>query len=287
MCGYITFLYRFNWTDGKLNSSNLIELTGQITEKFDEEFRVLYAQSLPINPRAPPSVRNSGVCEHLKHLLASSPHTARGRPAETACLTSTPTRKPKCAAVLPICEPLTPDRRKKNETTQFCTTDENWEEQQLIQEEILAGSTSHHVPALQPPAEEPPIHASTQTSRSMTDGDAQTNCQLAHHPEPVSAPTAAMSPSSAPTREISPTEAPPESPLKERLHDLTTERQRHYSSIRSKLEHMRAGLSARRELADATNVTDGLRARGRQRAHKDCGHEPNPRLLVDCGGRGT
>lgn len=286
MCGYITFLYRFNWTDGKLNSSNLIELTGQITEKFDEEFRVLYAQSLPINPRAHPSVRNSGVSEHLKHSLASSPHMARGRPAEAACLTSTPTRKPKSAAVLPLCEPLTPDRCKKNEN-QSCTMDENWEEQQLIQEEILAGSTSHHIPALQTPAEEPPIHASTQTSRSMTDGDAQTNCQRAHHPESVAAPTAAMSPSSAPLRKISPTEAPPESTLKDRLHDLTTERQHHYSSIRSKLEHMRAGLSARRELADAPNVTDGLRARGRQRAHKDCGHEPNPRLLVDCGGRGT
>lgn len=279
VCGYITFLYRFNWTDGKLNSSNLIELTGQITEKFDEEFRVLYAQSLPINPRAPPSVRNGSVCEHLKHSLASSPHTAMGRPAEAACLTSTPTRKPKSSAVLPPCEPLTPDRRKKDET-QSCTADENWEEQQLIQEEILAGSTSRHVPALQPLAEEHPIHASTQTSCAVTDGDA-------HRPEPVYARAAAMSPSSAPPRKISPTEAPPESTLKERLRDLTTERQRHYSSIRSKLEHMRAGLSARQELADATNVTDGLRARGRQRAHKDCGHEPNPRLLVDCGGRGT
>uniref|UniRef100_H3CPD6 Family with sequence similarity 83 member D n=1 Tax=Tetraodon nigroviridis TaxID=99883 RepID=H3CPD6_TETNG len=43
--------YRFNWTDGKLNSSNLVELSGQIAEKFDEEFRILYAQSSPLSTR--------------------------------------------------------------------------------------------------------------------------------------------------------------------------------------------------------------------------------------------
>lgn len=88
--------YRFNWTDGKLNSSNLIELTGQITEKFDEEFRILYAQSLPLSTRdCPASVRNSGLFDHpLLKLpttptpLAKTPRT--GMPEQVSCLTSTP-----------------------------------------------------------------------------------------------------------------------------------------------------------------------------------------------------
>ncbi|KPP60293.1 protein FAM83D-like, partial [Scleropages formosus] len=65
--------YRFNWTDGKLNSSNLMELSGQISEKFDEEFRILYAQSLPLpQPKAPPTkcqappgAKSNGIYDRL------------------------------------------------------------------------------------------------------------------------------------------------------------------------------------------------------------------------------
>ncbi|XP_041080030.1 protein FAM83D isoform X2 [Polyodon spathula] len=57
--------YRFTWTDGRLNSSNLLELSGQVSEHFDEQFRILYAQSKPLNPKAPSSCWNSGVYDHL------------------------------------------------------------------------------------------------------------------------------------------------------------------------------------------------------------------------------
>uniref|UniRef100_UPI00398EEE17 protein FAM83D-B-like n=1 Tax=Pristiophorus japonicus TaxID=55135 RepID=UPI00398EEE17 len=40
--------YSFTWTDGKLNRSNLTVLSGQLSEFYDEEFRILYAQSMPI-----------------------------------------------------------------------------------------------------------------------------------------------------------------------------------------------------------------------------------------------
>ncbi|XP_061584302.1 protein FAM83D [Cololabis saira] len=109
--------YRFNWTDGKLNSSNLIELSGQITEKFDEEFRILYAQSQPVtpgavleqlllqqapspapraapSPRVPPSPAPRAAPSPAPR-APPSPRTPR--PAQPACLTSTPTRTPRPA----------------------------------------------------------------------------------------------------------------------------------------------------------------------------------------------
>ncbi|XP_070759148.1 protein FAM83D [Enoplosus armatus] len=272
--------YRFNWTDGKLNSSNLIELSGQITEKFDEEFRILYAQSLPINTRGPPSVRNSGIYEHLlvKRSATSSPHLAREKPAEPMCLTSTPSRKPQI--VQPLCEPSTPDCRKTDPVSDSSTIGEDWTEQQHLQEEILAGSTARRCF----PEDESPstisCHASTQTSQPVTDSNTQTDLQLTEHTDPIR-------PTSTAPNQISPTQVAPDGTLRDCFHKLTKERQHHYSTIRSKLEHMVTSLSQRRELADVTNMTQGPGAHSRQRVHKDCGQEPNPRLLVESAGMGT
>ncbi|XP_004312732.3 protein FAM83D [Tursiops truncatus] len=57
--------YSFTWTDGKLNSSNLVILSGQVVEHFDLEFRILYAQSKPISPKRLSSFRISGRFDHL------------------------------------------------------------------------------------------------------------------------------------------------------------------------------------------------------------------------------
>lgn len=145
---------RFNWTDGKINSSNLVELSGQITEKFDEEFRVLYAQSLPLTLRAPATVHHGGVLEHQKHLSASSP-----------CLTSTPTRMPHATAAAT----LTPGRCKPEAPIKYSTPGGSWEGEE---EELLAGSTSQRLP---PEETRKPssCHASTQTSRSVTGEDSK------------------------------------------------------------------------------------------------------------------
>ncbi|XP_044076186.1 protein FAM83D [Siniperca chuatsi] len=284
--------YRFNWTDGKLNSSNLIELSGQITEKFDEEFRILFAQSLPINTRGPPSVRNSSTYEHLliKHSVTSSPRLTRERPVEPLCLTSTPSRKPQTSAVQPPCEPSTPDRRKTNPVSDSSTIGEDWTEQQ--QEEILAGSTTQRFPADQLAEKEPvtssaiSCHASTQTSRSEMDSDTQTDLELTEHTNRI-APTSTVPNQAASPRQISPTQVAPDSTLRDCFHKLTKERQYHYSTIRSKLEHMVTALSQRRELADVTNMTQGPGAHSRQRVHKNCEQEPKPRLLVESAGMGT
>lgn len=108
--------YRFNWTDGRLNSSNLVELSGQITEKFDEEFRILYAQSLLISSQGLSRASPSSAHEHDHHLLllkqpnaTFSPHSARDRPSHTLFLTSTPGRNPRARAIdsQPPCNLLT------------------------------------------------------------------------------------------------------------------------------------------------------------------------------------
>ncbi|XP_019488471.1 PREDICTED: protein FAM83D [Hipposideros armiger] len=57
--------YSFTWTDGKLNSSNLVILSGQVVEHFDLEFRILYAQSKPISSKLLPNFPVSSKFDHL------------------------------------------------------------------------------------------------------------------------------------------------------------------------------------------------------------------------------
>ncbi|XP_074744125.1 protein FAM83D-like [Strix uralensis] len=87
--------YSFTWSDGKLNSSNLLLLSGQVVEHFDLQFRILYAQSMPISPKWPSSCRNSGIFDHLTNRIESpKEYTVEGNlRAEFARLSSTP-KKP-------------------------------------------------------------------------------------------------------------------------------------------------------------------------------------------------
>ncbi|NWX19742.1 FA83D protein, partial [Aegotheles bennettii] len=82
----------FTWSDGKLNSSNLLLLSGQVVEQFDLQFRILYAQSMPINPKWLSSCRNSGIFDHLKNRIESpKEYTVEGNlRADFARLSSTP-----------------------------------------------------------------------------------------------------------------------------------------------------------------------------------------------------
>ncbi|NXW64367.1 FA83D protein, partial [Eurystomus gularis] len=82
----------FTWSDGKLNSSNLLLLSGQVVEHFDLQFRILYAQSMPISPKGPSSFRNSGMFDHLATRIESpKEYTVEGHlRAEFARLSSTP-----------------------------------------------------------------------------------------------------------------------------------------------------------------------------------------------------
>ncbi|NXX91315.1 FA83D protein, partial [Centropus bengalensis] len=82
----------FTWSDGKLNSSNLLILSGEVVERFDLQFRILYAQSMPLNPQWPSTRRNSGIFDHLVNKTQSpKDYTVEGNlRAEFAPLSSTP-----------------------------------------------------------------------------------------------------------------------------------------------------------------------------------------------------
>ncbi|XP_050773618.1 protein FAM83D-A-like [Gopherus flavomarginatus] len=57
--------YSFTWTDGKLSSSNILILSGPAVAHFDLEFRILFAQSKPINPKLSSSCKKSGMFNQL------------------------------------------------------------------------------------------------------------------------------------------------------------------------------------------------------------------------------
>ncbi|KAM8867993.1 protein FAM83D [Synchiropus picturatus] len=241
--------YRFNWTDGKLNSSNLIELSGQIAEKFDEQFRILYAHSLPLNTGG--SVRNIG--EQL-HRSTSTPCRVRGRPADQVCLTSTPTGRQRLLS-RPFGDLLTSSEKGQRASVESnqSTIGDDWCEEKHVQEEILAGSAHLGLPQVQEPESNLPIskpcHMSTQTSLSVADSHTQTDLQLPHATQSVACDAH-------------------ESSLTESIQNLSKERHQHYANIRSKVEHMMSSVSRRRGLADITNMTQGSDA---LRADKDCG----------------
>lgn len=255
--------YRYNWTDGKLNSSNLIELSGQISEKFDEEFRVLYAQSLPLNPHRASSVRNSGIYDHLilKPTAHMSPYTPKERLTEHLCVTSTPTRTPHKAMVQPTGEALDKLGRKASLESEASTLGENSEH-----EEILAGSTKMVSPEIVP------CHAATQTS--FVDSDTQTDNQVAKEPPNID------------QNETKPTltkqlQKARDEDLKACFYKLSKERQCHYVAIRTRLEHIVSIMAQRRELVDISNMNRDTGTHSVQR------QEPNLRLLTEGVGMGT
>ncbi|XP_043108653.1 protein FAM83D [Puntigrus tetrazona] len=277
--------YRFNWTDGKLNSSNLIELSGQITEKFDEEFRILYAQSLPLpaNTRAPSSARSSTLYDHLVLKPPGTPpsYLARTTKAQPECLTSTPAR----LHTLEIRQMNkdTEDRdRKSNPVSDTSTLGEDWIEQEL-REEALASDDPPLLPTTNVTTQTQTVDGTISSPAPSFDISTQTACQTADVSVQTCADNGALkSKTSSSSNKINPKTssacnlqevdchppvclAPQELNLRECFLKITKERQHHYSSIRSKLDHMVTLLSHRRELVDLTNLTLGP---GLHRGHK-------------------
>lgn len=276
---HILFMYRFNWTDGKLNSSNLIELSGQITEKFDEEFRILYAQSLPLPPntRAPSSVRSSSLYDHLVLKPPGTPpsYLARTTKLQPECLTSTPARL-HTPEIQQMNKDIEDRDRKSNPVSDTSTVGEDWLEQELRDE----ARTSDDPPRLpitnvttqtqtvdvmiSPPA--PSSHISTQTTCHTVDAGVQTHADNKPQSSSPKSQTSSSNNQNIPSASstCNPQEvdchppvclAPQDVNLRECFLKITKERQHHYSSIRSKLDHMVTLLSHKRELVDLTNLT--------------------------------
>ncbi|NXN15475.1 FA83D protein, partial [Indicator maculatus] len=115
----------FTWSDGKLNSSNLLVLSGQVVEHFDLQFRILYAQSMPLSSKWLPSCTNSGILDHLVNRTESSKeYTVEGNlRAEFARLSSTPKKllkEPDQAEDSPGGKPCNPGHSCPSEEEWFC-----------------------------------------------------------------------------------------------------------------------------------------------------------------------
>lgn len=59
-------------TDGKLNSSNILILSGPAVAHFDQEFRILYARSKPVNLKEFSSSKKSKVLDQLVRITVAS-----------------------------------------------------------------------------------------------------------------------------------------------------------------------------------------------------------------------
>ncbi|NXS70311.1 FA83D protein, partial [Pandion haliaetus] len=160
----------FTWSDGKLNSSNLLLLSGQVVEHFDLQFRILYAQSMPISPKRPSSCRNSGIFDHLANRIESpKEYTVEGNlRAEFARLSSTPK---KLLEELELAEDA-PGGRPCN-LGHSCLCEEEWfsDQEAIVERKSTSTQTS--------PWEEKPVvtvcNAATQTNVVMTETGTQTS----------------------------------------------------------------------------------------------------------------
>ncbi|XP_023652386.1 protein FAM83D [Paramormyrops kingsleyae] len=248
--------YRFTWTDGKLNSSNLIELSGQISEKFDEEFRILYAQSLPLAsyPHTLPDTKNRIKSDSL--IQKKVPPPSPLMPAlQLARAASTPSRAPPAGAA----PPSSPGSGQESPASDISTIGEDWMEQAHMRD-VLGGAGLAAGVELAFAA--PTCHVATQTDFSTEERCSQTAQEAQPDPaapEPTSLPL--THPGSPPHRLTIcppiPRCSPPGGHLRDCFLKLTKERQYHYSAIRSKLDHMVALLAQRRELGDLTNLNVG------------------------------
>ncbi|KAM6404546.1 protein FAM83D-like [Rhynochetos jubatus] len=162
--------YSFTWSDGKLNSSNLLVLSGQVVEHFDLQFRILYAQSMPISPKWLSSGRNSVMFDHLANRVESPrEYTVEDNlRAEFARLSSTPK---KLLKELDLAED-TPGGKPCN-LGRSCLCEEQWfRDQEAIVERKSASTQTG-------PWEEKPVAAvrntATQTTAVMAETGTQTS----------------------------------------------------------------------------------------------------------------
>ncbi|NXY17003.1 FA83D protein, partial [Atrichornis clamosus] len=72
-----TYCTSFTWTDGKLNSSNILILSGPAVAHFDLEFRVLHARSKPINLKEFSSCKRNEVLNQLFRITVASRDVTR------------------------------------------------------------------------------------------------------------------------------------------------------------------------------------------------------------------
>lgn len=255
-CWFYFFILRFNWTDGKLNSSNLIELSGQITENFDEEFRILYAQSLPFNTRMVPSVQNSSFW------LTSTPNRAQTKQLE----------KEKKIESIPISVTLNLEKEYIEQETGHnppaaAENTQNLENFNVSASTLNIANKTHSAAC---------CHIATQTSYMNFDDSVQIKAISTSHDSCASgnktcSPSHSFASTTTTSRGCSSqvevqhcpyihySIVPTGSKLRDCVCKLTKERHYHFSIIRSKLDHMMRMLSDGRQQVDLAGRHHGVK----------------------------
>ncbi|ERE70447.1 protein FAM83D [Cricetulus griseus] len=134
--------YSFTWTDGKLNSSNLVILSGQVVEHFDLEFRILYAQSKPISSELLSNFQISGKFDHLANQKPQSKEPTLGNllRIRLARLSSTP----KKTNLSPEVPPEDRAKAKRHDSEASTISDEDYfnsHKDQLEDSKVVDAST--------------------------------------------------------------------------------------------------------------------------------------------------
>lgn len=284
------FILRFNWTDGKLNSSNLIELSGQITENFDEEFRILYAHSLPVNTRVAASVQNSSIHNYLLLKHQGTP-ISKASFSKPMCLTSTPNRahikqsgKEGEIESIPVSGTLTIEGKQMEQN--FGHDLAAAEDNSLNSEKVVSANTLNAEAVTNSPILF--LHTSTQTSCLNLDGIMQIkaitmpldSCAIALSSacnDETSSPSHSSA-SKTPTAKDCSTQVEVQhcsyihhtiiargSNLRDCVCKLTKERHYHFSIIRAKLDHMIMMISHGREQVDLAGQHRGYKSQAEGR----------------------
>ncbi|CAK6448008.1 unnamed protein product [Pipistrellus nathusii] len=165
--------YSFTWTDGKLNSSNLVILSGQVVEHFDLEFRILYAQSKPISSKLLSSFQSNGKFDHLADRKPLPKELTLGNllRQRLARLSSTP----KKAELL--CGAPTKDRAEARRHDSESSTISEEDYLNSHKEEPEGGKVADAATQTEPGEEMPGVSVSdsgTQTSTAITSAGTQT-----------------------------------------------------------------------------------------------------------------
>ncbi|XP_044154723.1 protein FAM83D [Bufo gargarizans] len=286
--------YSFTWMDGKLNSSNLLVLTGQVVEKFDLQFRILYAQSKPVSNKLVSSIRNRPIFTSkltFNPIAQKNPLLSNLLHLGLAKVSSTPKRnnieaKPRWER---NCDLSTNVRAFEDDLMQNCdiisglketecvaTQTEPWLDWKTVKAVDAATQTNVSTSTAGTQTSVVARVASTQTmvsSRSITTqtasvpesssaGYSQTTSSSSKSRLSSSSFTSLSSSSSASTTSTGSSISIRSSdnigngrnfseyPVRDSFKKLTKERQYHYTSIRSKLDHMVSILSRRSRLGN-------------------------------------
>ncbi|XP_075033682.1 protein FAM83D [Mixophyes fleayi] len=279
--------YSFTWMDGKLNSSNMLVLSGQVVEKFDLQFRILYAQSKPISSKLLSSIRNRVDKVPCSSALQKKPLLNNLLQLEMAKVSSTPKRmaveprKPwdkdfgtgaKEEDWLQMCDVIS----GLKETESMATQTDPWDGKWNVRGKDAATQTNVSTSTAGTQTFVPLKMASTQTVMFSRSNSTQTS----HVPEtaaglsqskPVSSvarmssssTSTSTSSSSSSSSSVSTTSTGSNTSIRSSdikgsgqrnmdcLQKLTKERQYHYTTIRSKLDHMVSILSRKNRLANS------------------------------------